>query len=464
MKLKAIIYSIFISLAFVACDDELSSVGMGVQPENDRMSVRTDTINTLTSSTVSLDSIFIKANTTYLGNFDDPHYGNIKYSFLTNFYTSPNDVFPDDVIDDKIDSVTLRVFYYGFAGKGFVGDSLAPMGATVREVLKPLGKNFYSNLDPEKAGYIKRNIPAWADTVYTARNMNMSDSAYFLGQFRSVDFKLPNHVGERIYNEWKKPGGKETFKDLDKFFEFFKGVYVESTYGSGSILIVQASWLEVHYDTHVMLKDKDGKDSVEVVRPARTLFSTASEATQLNIIDKAKSEESDKQLIANTDFTFLKTPSGVVTELKIPLRDIVDIVGENRIFNNVNLTLDVEDRPIWEYPLPIPPRVLLISPDSVKPFFEEARVANSSYSYYAGLTTSSAFQYDFGNISNLIQSSIRKKEVITPQDTLKLWVIPVEIGLDGQTPITTTHLFTPSGAKLPRKNLKLSITTTRTNR
>jgi len=463
MKLKAIIYSIFISLAFVACNDELSSVGMGVQPENDRMSVRTDTINTLTSSTVSLDFIFIKANTTYLGNFDDPLYGNIKYSFLTNFYTSPNDVF-GEVIDDKIDSVTLRVFYYGYAGKGFVGDSLVPMGATVREILKPLGRNFYSNLDPEKAGYIKRNIPAWADTVYTARNMNMSDSAYFLGQYRSVDFKLPNHVGERIYNEWKNPEGKETFKNLDKFFDFFPGVYVESTYGSGSILIVQTTWLQVHYDTHVMLKDKDGKDSVEVVRPARALFSTASEATQLNIIDKTKSKESEKQLIANTDFSFLKTPAGVVTELKIPLRDIVDKVGENRIFNNVNLTLDVEDRSIWDYTLPIPPRVLLISPDSVKPFFEEARIANSSYSYYANLATSSAFKYDFGNISNLIQSSIRKKETITPQDTLKLWVIPVEIGFDGQTPITTTHLFTPSGAKLPRKNLKLSITTTRTNR
>ena len=473
MKIKAIIYSVFISLAFIACNDDLSSVGLEIQPEGDRISVRTDTVS-FTSSSQLVNSIFIKTSRACLGSFDDPLYGNIKYSYLCNFYTSPDKVFLDDVVDDKIDSVSLKIFYVGF-----VGDSLAPMGATVREVTKKcLGKDYYSNVNPEE--YIDRNAPALANIIYTARNLNVPDSIYLSGggyilggyRYHGLEIKLLNTVGERIYNEWKKPGGKETFKNLNDFFEFFKGVYIESTYGSGNILKIVATRLEVHYNTHVMLKDKQGKDSITVVQPVRALFSADEEATLLNIIDKTKSKEKEQELISDPNYTYLKTPAGVVTQLEISLQDIVNKVGDNkRIFNNVSLTLETEEQPAWKYTLSMPNRVLLISPDSVKPFFEEGRLANNSYRYFASRTTSSAYKYDFGNISNLIQSSINKlNKENTPQEEwppLKLWVIPVEVLTDAKgNPFATTNYFTPSGAKLKtgRENLKLYITTTKSNK
>jgi len=141
-------------------------------------------------------------------------------------------------------------------------------------------------------------------------------------------------------------------------------------------------------------------------------------------------------------------------------------VGDNHIYNNVGLTLAVEDQSPWEYTLSQPSAVLLISPDSVKQFFEQARLANNSYSYIASLATSSAYKYDFGNIANLIQNSIQNM----PQSQwpiLKLWVIPVEILYDSSnTAYATNNYFTPSGAKLKtgRENLKLYITTTKMNR
>ena len=466
MKFRAIIYSIFIFFAFTACDDDLSPVGLEIQPDGDKISVRTDTIS-FTSSTQIVDSIFIKTSRTCLGSFDDPLYGNIKYSYLCNFYTSPDNVFNDIVIDDRIDSVVLRLLYYGFAGNGFVGDSLTAMEATVREVIKPLGKNFYSNLDP--AEYIDKNAPAWAKKTYTSRNMNVSDSVYYsLDEYRSVEFKLPNSVGEKIYNEWKRPGGKETFADLDKFFDFFPGVYVESTYGSGNILMIDRTYFQVYYQTYIMGNVSGQVDSL-VTRYA--LFDSSEEAIQLNIIDKIENKEGERQLTLDNDYTYLKTPSGVVTQLEISLQDIVNKIGNDRIFNNVKLTLEAEEQPAGEYTLAMPSRVLLISPDSVKPFFEEARLASSNYSYYANLATSSAYKYDFGNISNLIQNSIKKlnEEKREPDQwpPLKLWVIPVEFLYDGNmTPFATINYFTPSGAKLKtgRENLKLYITTTTTNK
>ena len=462
MKLKAITYSIFISLAFIACNDNISPVGLEIQPDSDKINVRTDTIS-FTSSTQMIDSIFIKTSETCLGSFDDPVYGNIRYSYLCNFYTAPDGVF-GNVIDDRIDSVVLRLLYYGYAGTGFVGDSLTPMEATVREVIKPLGKNFYSNIDP--AEYIDENAPAWAKKTYTSRNMNVTDSVYLLGGYRSVDFKLPNTVGEKIYNEWKRSGGKETFAELDSFFVFFPGVYIESTFGSGNILSIDRTYLQIYYQTHIMRNVSGEIDSL-VTRYA--LFDSSEEAIQLNIIDKIENREKEQQLVSVDNGTYLKTPSGVVTQLEISLQDIVNKIGDDRIFNNVKFTLEIEELPAWEYTLSIPKTVLLISPDSIKPFFEEARLADNRYSYYAYLPESSAYRYDFGNISTLIQNSIKKlNEENTPQNQwppLKLWVIPVTVkAFDGSTSSITTNYFTPSGTKLRKDNLKLYITTTKTNK
>ncbi len=459
MKLKATIYSIFIVLAFVACEDDLSSVGIGIQPDSDKINVRTDTIS-FTSSTQVMDSIYINTSTAYLGSFDDPTYGNIRYSYLCNFYSIPDSVFKSDVIDNKIDSVVLSLLY-----SSFVGDSLTPMQATVREVTKPLDKNFYSNINP--LNYVDMNSPAWAKTTYTARNMNVSDSAYTAGD-HTVKFKLPNSVGEKFYNEWKTNGNAK-FADLDEFFKFFPGVSIESTYGSGNILNIYRTILQVYYDTHVQLKKKDGSDSTVVVRPDYAIFYSTEEVTQLNRID---SREGDAKMLNDKEHTYLKTPAGVITQLEIPLDSIVKKVGDDRFFNNVRLALTAEDQATWDYTLKLPPTLLLISKDSVKPFFEEGRtVVNSSYSYVATKANSSAYKYDFGNISNLVQNSIKKwNEQYSSQELwppLKLWVIPVQILTDGYgNPYRTNNYFEPSGAKLRigTENLKLYITTTKTNK
>ncbi len=469
MKIKAIVYSIFVSLAFIACDDDLSSVGLEIQPDGDKISVRTDTVS-FTSSTQIVDAIFIKSDMAYLGSYDDPLYGNVKYGYLCNFYTSPDNVFADEVIDNKIDSVTLSILYHGFEDEGFVGDSLAPMEATVRKVMEPLSKkNYYSDIDPIKEGYISKDAPALANAIYTARDLNVPDSVYLLTEtvngkkvkvFSShVTFKFPDTtLGEKIYNEWKRPGGKETFKDLDKFFKFFPGVYIESTYGSGNVLKIRRTLLEVHYRTHIK-RNTSGKVDSLVTRSA--LFSTAAESTQLNIIEKNSNREKLQELVSDTEYTYLKTPAGVITQLEIPLQDIVNKIGDDdRIFNNVNLTLETAEQPAGE---DMPSAIMLIHPDSAKTFFEEARNPNSvgnGYCYFATRALSSSYKYDFGNISTLIQNSIKNST-----EPLKLLVVPVQFITDASgSPYATTNYFTPSGAKLKRENLKLHITTTKSNK
>jgi len=449
MKLRVIIYSVLALFVFMACNDELSPIGSEIQLGKDKLSVQTDTIP-FSSSTQTLGPIFAKSSSALLGSFYDPTYGEVQYGYLCNFYTAPSDVF-GKVIDEKVDSVILKLTY-----SHLFGDPLTTMEASVYGISKgkTLEKYFYSDIDPWQ--YTSKDS-LWARKSYTARNLNVPDSVYNKSGYTStLSFRLPTSAGQRIYNEWKTDTGKKTFEDLDEFFKFFPGIYVESSYGSGNILKILKSDIEVYY--HTDGKNEQGKD---IIVAKYALFTASKEVTQLN---KFKSKESDDLLLLNTDtVTFLKTPAGVVTQLEINLEEIKKKIGDNRTFNNVRLSLEVKDQKSEQYTLIIPPRVLLISsdPDSVKTFFEETRRAVDGISRYsASLTTSSAYKYDFGNISNIIEQSIKKHP---PKDypLLKLWVIPIDdrdLNISG-----ITHYFEPSGAILKNKDLKLIITTSKRN-
>jgi len=127
MKLKAIIYSILAMFAFVACNDDLSPIGNDIQSPKDKLSMQIDTIS-FESSTQIIDSIFVKTSTGLLGNFYDPTYGEIQYGYLCNFYTAPSAVFVDDVIDDRIDSVILKLKCSPLLGDPFTAMEVAVYG------------------------------------------------------------------------------------------------------------------------------------------------------------------------------------------------------------------------------------------------------------------------------------------------------------------------------------------------
>ncbi len=455
MKFKAIIFGL-ITLAFVSCEDDLNSVGENILPEEDNISVSIDTIS-FNSSTISVDSIFLKTIEGCLGSFDDPVYGNVEYGYLSNFYASPDSSFKHKVIDDRIDSVILSIAYT--IG---IGDSLQPMEATVYGIPegKTIDKNFYSNVNPWD--YASKDL-VWAKQSYTARNMNIPDTTYAKSSGHYIDFYLPVHVGQRLYNAWIN--NRDVFSDLDKFFNFFPGVYIASTSGSGNVINTYSTNLIVYYTTKIQSVLTEQVDST-VVRYA--LFRSTEEVTQLNKLESKK--EDDQKLIDDVSRTYIKTPSGVITQLEIPLKKIASLTGNGGTFNNVKISLQAETQSDWQYRLPMPSTLLLINPDSVKTFFEKARLPENTYSYAASLN-STTLKYDFGNISVLIQNTINdlNNKGINPDDwePLKLYVMPVELKLLSNTsssPTITTNYFKPSGVKLKTgaDNLKLYITTTKT--
>jgi len=459
----------------MACNDTLSPVGLSVLPDEDKVNV-TDTTVVISARTIEIDSLYAKTPNGFLGDFYDPAYGSVKSSYICQYYPSagfPNvDSIFDGVNRHKIDSVRLNIYY-----ASCFGDTLAPMELTVYPVTKALGNNYYTNTDP--AQYCDMNNPL-AKYSYTARNLSISDSLLQAwqantGYYSYISIPLPVKIGQDYLD--KVIEGKLT--TVDDFLDYFPGTYITTTYGSGCMLPVDLTQILLYYTLHTpYLTRTDGTDSTGFI------VSTASFTVTKEIIQLNRFENKNPAFLTADDSTktYLKTPSGVFTELTIPIREIVKGIGK-KTFSSVAISLKAYPPSDWSYSLPFPgmtnstvpvlssdgstgcsAKLLLIEPDSVANFFEMKKVADGQTTFTTQFNAST-YTYDFKNISNLVQNAINK----APDKDLKLWVIPVQTTWVSQTnsygalaDYTTSHYLYPSGVTLMKggANLKVRVIAT----
>jgi hypothetical protein len=457
--------SLTASFALGACDDNLTMVGTTIQPPGDRITVYSDTFQ-MSASTVKLDSVYAKTTNCMLGEMYDPVYGTIKADFLCQFYCEDGFKFANTPYNGKIDSIDLLIRYAinSYGGVSAYGDTLAPMQVSVFPINRPLKKNFYTNDDPEK--YCD-NKPLGV-SAYTAYDMTVSDSIRSLLTYSpSIRVKLPLELGQKFYDE--TVNNPSTFASQTAFNEFFPGLYVTSTFGSGSLIATYGEEIAIRISYTCAEKDSQGQDSL-VSR--YQWFLSSKDVIQIN---RYKNDRINQLLDDNPTHTYIKTPSGVCTKLVIPTTEIskkVDV--QDRFINGFTLNLKYLPADEWDYAYRPPLYLLLLPEDSVTTFFENASVENyeTSFISYDGTYTSSysvntgyssgTRTYSFGNISSLLKEHIEN----SPDKDLSLLVLPVyressDIGSSGYSSsasyyVTTgiTHLLTLSGVKI-RKDEEL---------
>jgi hypothetical protein len=465
MKTKGFVLCLLVGIIYVACDDTIGRLGLGVQPDGDKVGIY-DTTVVIEARTIEVDSLYARTINGFLGEIYDPMFGTVKSSYLCQFYPSLGFFDLDSIIGNKIDSVHLDIYY-----NSYIGDSLAPMEVTVYPIVKSLDRHFYTNTDPRS--YIDLNNPM-AKHVYTARNLNISDSALRAsGYFYSITIPLPVKLGQ----DYLDKVSNNELKTVDEFLDFFPGLYLTNTFGTGSKIAVDLTYVSLFYTRERTFQDENGNDSIgEVV--SRAVINVTQEIIQLN-----KFENRNPAFLAqdNPDTVYVKSPAGVFTELTIPINSIIQGVGKRK-FTNVKLSLSAYHRNEWEHAWQFPgmsnsmvpirdettgfsAKMLLIEPDSVMSFFEQRRVADGVTSYTTQFNAST-YTYDFNNIANLVQNAIEK----APDQDLKLWLIPVQTTWVEQyvsytmyrTDYITSHYLYPSGVALKKggDNLKARIIAT----
>jgi hypothetical protein len=291
----------------------------------------------------------------------------------------------------------------------------------------------------------------------TTTNWNYTGSAYGRLSVLMPDEWIRNYVDAMRNNTVHSP---------EDFLKMFPGLYLKSTFGSGSMIFVDNTAADAYtqivikYRTKEQGKSYTGGDSI-MTRYA--FWAVTKEIIQLNSYKNTNMD----YLFTNDSTTYIKSPSGVFTELTVPIPEIIRKIGK-RQFSSVKLSLKAYPKNEWNYSLGFPglghiasqytaSKLLLIQPDSIKDFFEQQLVADNATSYTTTFT-SSTYTYDFNNISNLIRHAIDNK----PDENLKLRLIPVQTNntIDDNGvyhDYTTTYDLYPLGVALKSNDQKISI-------
>lgn len=418
MKLKSLYKGLFITfftILTISCDDSLYQVGFTIQPSQDRLAVGIDTLF-LEATTVLVDSVFSKTKYPVLGEYIDPEFGSIKSEYFGEFYLSSEAKFKEGAV---VDSVRAVVSY-----TSMMGDSLSPMRLSVYEVTKSLkGLGNYTNVNPKE--FTDMSSPLGSQ-LFTGKNATYHTETYTSGytseQYKVYDIyvHLPIEIGKNFLTEYSKSGhGK--LSDPDTFREYFPGLYFTTSFGNSTILSVNLTSLDVHYNYLDKGGTWDGKG--DTIRTDIFRLNITPEVTQINYIEN----KNDQLLVENSDYTYIKSPAGVNTKVTFPLsQPSIHEKLKSQALNLANFTVyampDALENPMVK--LNPPSHLLLVNKDSLDGFFEKRKLIDEVTSFLSDEFDQTTYSYKFNNISTMINYYNEKSEG-NPFD-LTYYLIPVD--------------------------------------
>ncbi|MFT4221944.1 DUF4270 domain-containing protein [Dysgonomonas sp.] len=389
MKIKLLLNLtiVLFAIAFVSCNDNLDSIGGNIQPDGDDISVYVDTV-VLTAKTVSLeDSVFARHASGLLGEYTDPIFGKIKSDYLSELYCSEDLAFHKNTT--VIDSVFLDII-----SDKFYGDSISPVGiAAYRVDKKNLEKNYFTNIKPTDYCSMKDVVGRGIFTIKEAE-------AYGTG--KKYRLSVAKSLGNEFYNEWKNSNGA-TFKNSETFRNFFKGIYVTTTLGSGSLININTNILRIYY-SYTGRNTADTADSTYV---GSVMLPSTGEVIQLNQVQNTIPD----YLFQNSDTrAYLKSPAGVCAEITVPLKDIMNKAKKEGITNKLNSATfklkgytEEEDKMAMNRSV----NLLFINKDSLVNFFSKNNMADSKTSFIMIQdATSNTYNFSYSNIASSVSNNL----------------------------------------------------------
>ena len=466
MKLK-FLAAVGLAATLYSCDDTTTGVGEFVADADEiTTSAQTfeATTKTLKYTDLNPDGVFSRTSSAYLGKFTDPDFGTYTTDFITQINCTEGFEFPERLKD--IESTTLELSY-----ASFFGDSLAPMKVRVdvlKEAIDDTGENlglYYTSYEPEK--FYNKNGNPLAEQEYAVRDNSWSDAeidsiksanGYYPPLVINLDKKNTWNIGEEQhtgtfsqYLKAKYDENKNNFKDAYSFIHnVLPGFYVHNTSGEGSILYIGDIWLRMKVSYYIT--GSEGQDSLVYTSIPFAATNEVFMSTRLN-----NSEDALDKLAEEKTHTYLKTPAGLCTEVKLPLQEMYDALGTDTL-NSVSMSFtkykNVSNNSASSpYKMGTPQNLLLIRKNEVKDFFEQRKNYNSKTTFL-GTYSSTTNSYSFSQVNRLISQIF--SDMRTKEEPAEGWdeyntmvLIPVKTETDSQgNTIGLSHDLEVNSAKL----------------
>ena len=453
--LRLLTVLVIAALTFAACDDTTEEIGGSITNKIDNINISDSAFNVTTKSIVA-DSVLSRNNTGLIGNMKDPdpETGNyVKGDYMTQLSVLPT--FSVDTLDYikqanngsiEADSCYLLVSY-----NASYGDTIAPMKVTAYEMTKPMAEDqeYYSNYDAFKAGWVSENNQHWSSNYNLSNTSDVKNFKIYLNKEYKKDGKTYKNYGSYIMQTYAEH--PEYFKTNYKFLHnVCPGFYIKNVGGTGNMAKIWNTELIFYWTRHKTIKAKDGVTDSTAVGIGYNRFDGTEEVLQLNMIQNDK--ESMKQLASQKNWTYLKSPAGIFTEVTLPIEDIMK-GHEKDTLNTATISFprlnnENEDNP---YNFATPSTILMVQKDSLQSFFEKSKLADSRTSYTASYSSTGTYKnaYTFQNIANLVSAMYKNKG--KGENWNKVVLVPVNV-------ITTTQGYTTVISKI---NHDMSLASTR---
>lgn len=402
-----------IGLGMSACEDSLEAGGSLVA---DEVSIIRDSMFTVSGLPEANPSVMSRTVLQLLGRLDAKGYGSFSSDIVCQYMPAAN-LDTDGVKKEYIDSVKLVLSM--FKG-GFAGDSIAPMGLSVHYLTKQLPTVLDSDFNPD--GYYDPSPVA--STSYSA----LIDGYPNIGTdsegsiYKNIYVTLPVEFGRNLFERYLD--SPSTFATPQAFAEWFPGLYIGNTFGSGRVTRISNNAIYVYYHSiHNVGTAEEPRDTT--INHIGSYLAVTPEVYTNNNISFRMAEDLKQK--ADAGEPILVGPIGYDVEFKFPAKEILSRyqaqAGSLALVNSLTFTLPVEEI-ANDYGLTPPPYVLMIKKSRKDEFFSKMKINDNVNSFYASYDSSKR-AYTFSSMLDYINAIIKKGSVEAEDE--EFVICPVQI-------------------------------------
>ncbi len=428
---------LLITLFLLGCNDNLSDMGVKIQPTQDEILVDAD-IFRLESETFAVNNIVSKPDSFLLGTYIDEVYGTTQADILSQLLLAKEGyTFMDkNVATTTPDSIILTL---GF--DSYFGVNTSPIKIDVYEMNKDLDykKDYNSDLDVSKYANLSQSIGSIVTTVInplTQRNNSF------------VQVKLNNDFLNRFFTT-----DPNVYKSQENFQNHFKGLYITTKkFGSSTMLQINKIVVTMYYHYKYL-------DSGEIVK-TYLRFPVSQEVKSVNRI------EHPMRLITpdvKDEYNYIVAPANYYTRIRIPLKKIkekIDTKGKQLTINGAMLKINVlnKEKMNSETYIPYVENVLLVKESELNSFFVNNEMPSDTVSFVTNLQREKLDQnkykyfYTFNSLAKLIETELKKENM---KENLNFVLVPVTTRFVKQS---SSYYDTGSVLSEIRENTKMEAT------
>lgn len=292
-----------------ACKDDVSTTGESILDPEDQIIVMADTFD-IQSAIFSSEAITCQADSFLLGEMESK-YGVLRASILTQLACPEGYHYPEGFV---VDSICLFLYYASWEG----------------DANSPLAINAYM-LDKQTFSYSNRYYSDLNIDDYCTRDKSILTNRRIVVASEKRDSVQDSNgnyvpmVRMRVNDDFEAYFSAITsFTSQETFNEQFKGLLLESSFGSSTVLNVTDVALGVYYHFSYT---KSGRDTT--VNDMKAFYAN-SEVRTINHFAYLDKNEWVSTLEQDSDtYNYIVAPAGVYTRLHFPMARIAGVINGN---------------------------------------------------------------------------------------------------------------------------------------